>query len=36
MTLELLEYSLVYFVECWFMGPRDRFYSGMGLAIRGI
>ena len=33
MTLELLEYNWVYFVECWFMGPRGHFYSSMGLAI---
>ena len=31
MTLELLEYSWVYFDECWFMGPRGHFYSNMVL-----
>ena len=36
MTLELLEYSWVYFDECWYMGPSGHFYSGMGLAIRDI
>ena len=36
MTLELLEYSWVYFVESWFMGPRGHFYSGMGIVIRDI
>ena len=35
-TLKLLEYSWVYFDECWFMVPRDHFYSYMGLAIRDV
>ena len=35
-TLELLEYSWVYFDECWFMGLRGHFYSDMGLAIRDM
>ena len=35
-TLELLEYSWVYFGEYWCMDPRGHFYSGMGLAIRDV
>ena len=35
-TLELLEYSWVYFNEYWFMDPRGHFYSGMGLEIRDV
>ena len=35
-TLELLEYSQVYFDEYWFMGPRCHFYSGMGLVIQDV
>ena len=35
-THELLEYSLVYYDECWFMGPRGHFYSGMCLVIRDV
>ena len=32
-TLGLLDYSLVYFDEYWFMGLRGHFYSDMGLTI---
>ena len=35
-TLELLEYSWVYFDEYWFMGSRGPFYSSMGFAIRDV
>ena len=29
-TLELLEYSCVYFDECWFMGPKRPFLLRYG------
>ena len=35
-TLELLEYSWVYFDEYWCMGPSGHFYSGMGIAIKDV
>ena len=35
-THELLEYSWVYYDECWCMGPSGHFYSGMGHATRDI
>ena len=35
-THELLEYSWVCCDECWFMGPRGHFYSGMCLVIRDV
>ena len=31
MTLELLEYSWMYFDEYWCIGQSGHFYSGMGL-----